>query len=255
MTHIAEERLVAYALDDAAPDDRAAIEEHLRQCAECSDARDEVGRVLDAAASIEVPARGPDYGAQVWGRLEPRLPARRQRRFEIPRWFAAAAVLLIATSAFVIGRWSRGPSVPDSAAMVSGRPLDTRSIRERVVLAALGDHFDRTERTLLELTHTTPSGLVDITAEQAWARDLLEANRLYRQSARDAISPALMGLLGEVEPILTEIVNSPTRLTPEDVHALQARIEARSLVFKLRVSGAHVRARQRTLATAGEPTS
>jgi hypothetical protein len=255
MTHISEERLVAYALDDMAPGDRDAIDAHLRQCGACSEARDELGRVLDAAASIEVPARGSDYGAQVWARLEPRLPARRQRRFEVPRWFAAAAVLLIAASAFVIGRWSRGPSVPDSAAAPAERELDARSIRERVVLTALGDHFDRTERTLLELTNTSASGLVNIGAEQAWARDLLEANRLYRQSARGTASPALIELLGEVEPILTEIVNSPTRLTPDDVHALQARIEARSLVFKLRVTGAHVRARQRTLAHAGEPTS
>jgi len=119
MTHIAEERLVAYALDDAAPEDRAAIEAHLRQCVACRDARDELHRVLAAAASIEVPARGSDYGAQVWARLAPHLPAWRhpRRRFEVPRWlanpagagsliWAAAAVLLIAVSAFVIGRWS-----------------------------------------------------------------------------------------------------------------------------------------------------
>jgi len=268
MTHIAEERLVAYALDDAAPEDRAAIEAHLRQCVACRDARDELHRVLAAAASIEVPARGSDYGAQVWARLAPHLPAWRhpRRRFEVPRWlanpagagsliWAAAAVLLIAVSAFVIGRWSAGPAVPDSSAAISSPELDTRSIRERVVLAALGDHFDRTERTLLELTNANASGLVDISAEQAWARDLLEANRLYRQSARGAASPAFMELLGEIEPILIEIVNCPSRLTPDDVRAMQARIEDRSLVFKLRVTGAHLRARQRTLAQTGEPTS
>jgi len=46
MTHIAEERLVAYALDDAAPEDRAAIEAHLRQCVACRDARDELAQAL-----------------------------------------------------------------------------------------------------------------------------------------------------------------------------------------------------------------
>jgi hypothetical protein len=257
MTHITEERLVAYALDDMEAAERAAIDAHLQQCTACSDARDELGRVLDAAASIQVPARGSGYGAEVWARIEPLLPApaRQHRRFHVPAWFAAAAVLLIAVSAFVIGRWSGASSVPGSEPSVSSPALDTHAIRERVVLAALGDHFDRTERTLLELTNTSASALADISAEQAWARDLLEANRLYRQSAHGAASPALMELLGELEPILIEIVNSPSHLTPDDVHALQARIEDRSLVFKLRVTGAQVRARQRTLAHIGEPTS
>ncbi len=65
----------------------------------------------------------------------------------------------------------------------------------------------------------------------------------------------LVELLGEIEPILLELVNSPSRLTADDVHALQSRIEDRSLVFKLRVTGARVRARQRTLTHVGEPTS
>ena len=41
----------------------------------------------------------------------------------------------------------------------------------------------------------------------------------------------------------------------EVVDALRARIEDRSLVFKLRVTGADVRARQRTLIHPGEKTS
>ena len=139
MTHITEERLVAYALDDTAPDERAAIDAHLEQCTACSDARDELGRVLDAAGSIEVPARGSDYGARVWGRIEPLLPAppRQRPRFHVPAWFAAGAVLLIAVSAFVIGRWSGASSVPGSEPSVSSPALDTHAIRERVVLTEL----------------------------------------------------------------------------------------------------------------------
>lgn len=256
MTHVTEEQLVSYALADAEPGTEGAIAAHLESCDECRHALEELRRVLDATA-IDVPERGADYGARVWARLEPRLPAAtRARRMSVPRWFVAAAAVLLAVSAFLVGRWSGNP--PASEHAVSSRPAsapDSRSIRERVVLAALSDHFDRTERTLVELANTDASGLVDISAEQAWARDLLEANRLYRQSARGAASPPLMELLGEIEPILLEIVNSPSRLTADDVHALQSRIEDRSLVFKLRVTGAQVRARQRTLTQPGEPRS
>jgi hypothetical protein len=107
----------------------------------------------------------------------------------------------------------------------------------------------------VELAHTSHAGTVDITAEQVWARRLLDANRLYRQSLQDASSPALADLLGELEPILLELVNSPSRLSDSDIRALQARIEERSLVFKLRVTGAQMRVRQRTLFHNGEPTS
>ena len=123
------------------------------------------------------------------------------------------------------------------------------------MLAAIGDHVERAERALVELAHTTDAGAVDIGAEQAWARQLLDANRLYRQSLQDASSPALADLLAELEPILLELVNSPSRLSEPEVRALQARIEERSLVFKLRVTGAQMRARQRTLFHNGEPTS
>jgi len=259
MNHVAEDLLIAVVLDEAEPDTRAEVDIHLATCDRCRKDAEELRRVLQSAAIDDVPERASDYGARVWARLEPRLPAPAARRLnwgDTRPWLAAAAVALLAVSAFVAGRWS-GPradssSNPETPLAASIRP---QSIRERVVLAAVGDHVERAERGLVELAHASGRGTVDITAEQAWARRLLEANRLYRQSLQDASSPALADLLGELEPILLELVNSPGRLTEAEVRALQSRIEERSLVFKLRVTGAQMRARQRTLLHNGEPTS
>jgi hypothetical protein len=121
-----------------------------------------------------------------------------------------------------------------------------------VVLAALGEHLDRTERGLVQLVNADAGARIDITAEQTWARDLLEANRLYRQAASGADAPALSQVLDDLEPVLLEIANSPSRLTSEEFRALRERIEAGSLVFKVRVTGADVRARQRALLRPGE---
>jgi hypothetical protein len=258
MKHIPEDLLIAVALDEAEPHARTEADLHLAACERCRRDAEELRRVLRAAAIDEVPARGEDYGAQVWARLEPQLPApagERSRGADLRPWLAAAAVVLLALSAFVIGRWSGAPveSTPDSAAREASN--DPRSVRERVVLAAIGDHVERAERALVELAHTSDAGTVDLTAEQVWARHLLDANRLYRQSLQDASSPALADLLGELEPILLELVNSPSRLSESGIRALQARIEERSLVFKLRVTGAQMRVRQRTLFHNGEPTS
>jgi hypothetical protein len=259
MNHVTEDLLIAVVLGEADPATRADVDRHLASCKECRKDAEEVRRVLRSASADEVPARGEHYGAQVWARLEPKLPATAIRTpiWTAARpWLAAAAVLLLAVAAFVAGRVSRSPAESSrQAAAPRLASTEPRSVRERVVLAAVGDHVERAERAFLELAHAGSTGAVDIAAEQAWARQLLDANRLYRQSLQDASSPALAELLDELEPILLELVNSPSQLTAPEVRALQARVEERSLVFKLRVTGAQMRARQRTLLHNGEPTS
>jgi hypothetical protein len=157
--------------------------------------------------------------------------------------------------AFLAGRWSFAPRHAPVENRARATAPDPSTIHDRVVLAALEDHLDRAERGLVELVNADADGTIDISAEQAWARDLLDANRLYRQSAGGAASPVVADLLGELEPVLLELVHSPSRLSAAEFDALRARIEERSLVFKVRVSGADVRARARTLRRPGEQTS
>ena len=267
MSHITDDDLIAYALGDVETGVRAAASAHLETCAACRASLEEIAATLSLAARLEVPERGERYGAEVWTRIEPRLrrsaasawqaPVRRsaalagqaRRGFAARSWLAAAAVALIAVGAYWLGRQS---ATPPPVVAVEDRPADRGAIRERVVLAALGEHLDRTERALVQLVNADAGARVDITAEQAWARDLLEANRLYRQAASGADAPALSQVLDDLEPVLLEIANSPARLTSEEFKALRERIEARSLVFKVRVTGADVRARQRALLRPGE---
>jgi anti-sigma factor RsiW len=282
MTHIAEDDLIAHALDEVEDRTRGAVDAHCETCAACRATLDEIRATLALAERAEVPARGEEYGAAVWEKLEPRLqehtsaeraadvplhgraealpPQSSSSRHSVvaaglePRtrvWLAAAATLVIAAGAYWVGRQSATPAPSIEVARETPAPV-TGAIRERVVLAALGEHLDRTERTLVELVNAEDGGRVDISAEQAWARDLLEANRLYRQAAQGANAPALSQVLDDLEPVLLEIANSPARVTSEEFRALRERIEARSLVFKVRVTGADVRARQRALLRPGE---
>ena len=144
MIHVLEEQLVAYALDDADRTTRGEVEAHVAVCGECRDALAELRRVLEAASELDVPARPADYGAAVWARLAPQLsdPAGVKPRFHVAArmaawrpWLAAAAVLLLAIGAFLIGRWTRPSEAPVQTAIGPASPAAT--IRERVVLAAL----------------------------------------------------------------------------------------------------------------------
>lgn len=262
MTHMTDDELASLALDEAPDDLRRVAEEHLAACAECTAAMEEIRATLNAAATLEVPERGEDYGAQVWAAIESRLPARERDTIApapVPArpaaiatnwrpWLAAAAALLIASGSYWLGRRSVAPAPSTGVgAVATNAGTPAAGIRERVVLTALGDHFDRTERTLVELLNSDPGAQVDISAEQAWARDLLDANRIYRQAAKGAQAPALSQVLEDLEPVLMEIANSPSRLTSEEFEALRARIDERSLVFKVRVTGAGVRARAQAL--------
>jgi hypothetical protein len=280
MTHVTEDQLIAVALGEPDPGNGGVVEAHVGTCAECRAALAEIRATLDAAAAEPLPERGDDYGTQVWASLESRLrrdaaaasqthqhsstsapdagtPAHRHTSTShYTRWLAVAAALLLAAGAYWLGRSTANPAVPQEARTPAPAAAPAAAaIRERVVLAALGEHFDRTERTLVELVNSDGGGTVDISAEQTWARDLLDANRLYRQTAGGAAAPALSQVLEDLEPVLLEIANSPSRLTSEEFKGLRDRIEARSLVFKVRVSGADVRARQRALIRRGEAQS
>jgi len=259
MTHAADDDLIALALGEAEPGSEAATAAHVESCAECRAALAEIRATLEATESMPVPERGDDYGSTVWASIETRLPSTSQHppstsqhppstSQHVPafRWFAVAAAVLLAAGAYWLGRHSVNPAPQQAHAPAPDGPAAS-TIRERVMLAALGEHLDRTERTLVELVNSEPGQRVDISAEQQWARDLIEANRLYRQTAGGAASPALAQVLEDLEPVLLEIANSPSRITSEEFEALRTRIESRSLLFKVRVSGADVRARERAL--------
>ena len=76
----------------------------------------------------------------------------------------------------------------------------------------------------------------DIGSEQSRARDLVAANRLYRQTAVQAGDEGEIGdLLDELERVLLEIANAPPDAARGDLDALRAHIEQRGLLFRVRV--------------------
>ena len=188
---------------------------------------EELTRVLDAVDALPVPERGPFYGARVWARLEPELAARSARRLGLRRWLSAAvAATLLLVIGFALGRHGKGE-----------RTLSVAS-RERILTAAVAGHLDRSERLLIEIANApaAPAGeTLDLAAEREWARSLLTANRLYRQSARRGGKPRLADLLAEIEPFLIELAHAPDETSPDALQVLTRRIEERALLFKLRI--------------------
>jgi len=115
-------------------------------------------------------------------------------------------------------------------------------IRERVLLVAVGDHLERSQMVLVELANAgaPAAGRLDISYEQQTAEDLLESNRLYRQTAATNGDVATAALLEELERVLLEIAHSPSEVSARQLEELRRQIEDRGILFKVKVFGSRV---------------
>jgi hypothetical protein len=121
-------------------------------------------------------------------------------------------------------------------------------VRERILVVAVGEHLGHSERMLVELSNAAPSGSaqkeVDISAEQRRAEDLLQENRLYRQTALQEGDAGLASVLDELERVLLDVAHSPDEVTPAQLEAIQKKIEQRGILFKVRVVNKELQQRQ-----------
>ena len=82
--------------------------------------------------------------------------------------------------------------------------------------------------------------------EQAWASDLVDANRLYREAATQAGETSTASVLDDLERTLLDIVHAPSTLTPAELADVRARLDAAALLFKVRVLSNELRERETT---------
>lgn len=191
--------------------------------------------------ALPVPERPEGYGSRVWARLRPELEAQQAPRsfwsfLSGPRlaWATAAiSAVLLLTVGFLAGRlWP--PSPPSETQEVRTLPGPAR---DRILAGAVAGHLESSERLLVELANAEPGASLELSAERAWAQDLLAANRLYRQSARHGGRGRLAALLDELEPFLLEVAHVPDETSPEEMNALRERIDEQALLFKVRILG------------------
>ena len=238
MNHMSEEQLISFhdSRERHSPEWRS-VSAHLNDCAECRAALEKIEAVFAAMDSLPVPDPGENYGQRVWAAIAPRLPEKQPHWWESffapRRLVAVGAFATIAIAAFLLGRhWKPGPTPTEPPASVA-------QVRERVLVVAVGNHLNKSEMLLIELSNAQPnhaSGkLVNISAEQHRAEDLLEENRLYRQTALKEGDQVMASTLDELERVLLDVANSPEQVTPARFDAMQKKLASRGILFKVRV--------------------
>jgi len=262
MKHPKEEELIAYHSGEDS--DRVGIAGHVEDCPECRAELERIDAVLEAINSVPVPDPGEDYGQRVWQQIAPRLPEKRGRWWSFlfggresaswlapRRWVAAGAIAALVIAAFLAGRATRHGSGGEVA-------VDQGKVRERVLIMAVGEHLGRSEMVLVELANAEPQGAgqkkVNISGEQRRAEDLLEENRLYRQTALEQGDTALAGVLDELERTLLDVAHSPQQPTAAQLEGIRQRIEDRGILFKVRVVGKELQQREESGRAPAAPT-
>jgi hypothetical protein len=244
MKHLTQDELVLYHYGELAG--RHEAENHLAECAACRAALETLRRTLAAAEALPVPERGEGYGREVWARVRTRIEQEPKgfpwmELFRPRRWAAVGVTVVLVLAAFIAGQYWRRPA-PEVA-----QPLSPQ-VRERILLVAVGDHLERSERILIEIVNAEDADAADIATERAWAEELVAANRLYRQTAAREGEPGVASVLEDLERILLEVANSDEQMTPAERDRLRKRIESGGILFKIRVLGAQVREREKETA-------
>ena len=242
MQHLTEEQLVSHYYHD---DEARSVEMHLRQCSDCEAQYKTIERVLALVNEAPVPDRGEDYEDQVWTRLRWKLGSQRRRRATWVSSVAAAAALAIAFFAGHLWRAEHQVGAPATASVAppkAGGAVETThatpDAQQKILLLVVSDHLDSTERMLLEVANADPQKGLEIERESRIAGELVAANRIYRQTAAKSGNERIASVLSDLEPVLIEISHAGSNLSSDELTALQKRIEAKGLLFKVRVIGA-----------------
>jgi hypothetical protein len=239
MKHLTEEDLVLLYYGDSAADTEA--DRHLKDCAECRAASESLSRTLNMCNEWTVPEPEPEFPRSVWAQLAPRLyEAKPPVRLGLRRFWLAPALLAVLLGAFLAGRVSKQSESPLMAGL-------SDQARERILAISLADHLDRAELLLTEISNANETSGDDLSSARYRAQDLVEEGRLLRQTLAhngDATIRQTSGtasLMDEVDRLILEVANAPDRVPPAEVQALQRRIDAGSLLFKVRIIESNLR--------------
>ena len=238
MNHLTEDELVLHHYGESARPEAAA--RHLESCADCRARLEALASDLAQFDRLPVPARGDAYGRELWQRLRlPEAAPTVRPVFHWRPWILSGALAGLLAAAFLAGRfWPRTPAATPSTATAE-------SSRERILIAEVADHLDRSQIALLEFLHADAAGGPDADRERRFAEDLVSANRIYRQTAARAGETGVASMLDDLERTLLEIAHSPT---PEARESLKRRIESDGTLFKVRVLRSQLGRREKAAA-------
>lgn len=247
--HVSEDDLVLAFYGEMSDEARSLIERHLEACPACRAEQQALARTLHLASAMRAPEPGPDFEARMWARLEPQIAHRgwRARAVVGPIAWAAAVTLVVAGTL----TWVRQHPPATAPHDAPRRAEATEQVQERVLLTAVDAHLAQAEVLFVELLNAPSGEPAALEYARDTADDLVSSGRLYRETARATGDAPVAAVLDDLEAVLVEVARSPDRPRAEDIEALQGRIEADDLLFKVRAVALDIKDRQSRMDAGG----
>ncbi|HUR60679.1 MAG TPA: hypothetical protein VM029_23360, partial [Opitutaceae bacterium] len=167
--HATEDDLILHYYGE--PDADARVEDHVKTCAQCRVAFQELSGVLALVDAQAVPEPLAGLEQRVWSRVQPEIQTRRgswfSRLFDAtPRWAFAGGIATLVLAAFVAGRFVRPDAIAPVSSPANGTQVATANgrgdVAERMMTVAVGDHLDESEMVLLELLNGDATQVANI---------------------------------------------------------------------------------------------
>jgi hypothetical protein len=241
MNHLSEEQIILHYYGDA--EEASEVERHLAACPDCRAEFSRVQSMLKQIEPLDVPEPPQGFEEKAWLKLRDQLPEKggffRKLFGAQQKWALAGVMALLLAAAFMAGRFW-----PRSAQQLAQQP-PSQVNPQRVVLVAVGDHLEKSQMLLVEIMNADAKGPINLSSEQAEARELLDNNHLYRVSAQQNGDPQVARLLDQLGRVLAEIANGPAEASPGDLQQVRHTIQSEGLLFKVRVVGSEVNSRVR----------
>jgi hypothetical protein len=233
--------------------ERADVHAHLRHCAECRRALDDLSLIRAALASRPEVASPPggewsgfmarldealrrEHADSSAGEERPAPPAaERSAVFRLAPYLAAAAVLALVTAAVAMLTLRRPDERP--VPVSAGTPpasIDARRDADPALVSVSGQHFERSKLVVLGLTTRDASAGPGSSWE--YERDLATAllgdTKLYRQVAEERGMSRLAGVMRDLELVLLQISMADDS-DSESLEQLQRLIRRRDLITRM----------------------
>jgi len=233
--------------------DRQDVTRHVRACAACRQALEELALIreaLEARPDVSAPASG-DWTAFM-ARLDVAIARQPQgdqaaravefgrretaRRPSLTGYLAMAALLALVTLSVLFvarGRGSLATEPPQTMAQPSADTLIRRPAESDPTLANMSEqHFERSKLVLLGLATKDTKQAESLTYERDLAGALLNDTRLYRMAAEDRGMTRLAGVLRDLELVLLQ-TSMTDEGDPAAVAQLQRLIRKRDLLGQM----------------------
>ncbi|HEV7427249.1 MAG TPA: hypothetical protein VGQ46_12865 [Thermoanaerobaculia bacterium] len=240
--HLTEDELISHYYHDG---DAPFAAGHLAACDECRAQFDTLCGVLTLVDQLPTPERGDAYGDEVWTRLRWKLGSNRRR--SVYGWMSIAAALVVAFIGGILWHSRTQQAVTRQTIVARKTPAPAAqpaaiasASKDRLLLVVVSDHLDSSERMLLEISNADAKHPLDVASESKRAGELVASNRIYRQTATRRGETRIASLLSDLEPVLVELSHAGSTLSPDEIAALQKRIDSKGLLFKVRVVSAQV---------------